>query len=150
MLDSEDIPRAVRRAKHRHVRPSVAIEISGAHRAPGAKHLHDLARRVVDDVQLAVGVETERADVAEHRAATELCGVLDEVRRLRLAGGRIDRQRQRPHAAPDEVGEEIPAAVRRPERAAAIDVSAGDRRADACGRIRESDRSAAETRAGAT
>ena len=60
-------------------------------------------------------------------AARELGGVLGQVGGRRLAGGRHDRQLDRPHAARDEVAEEVAPARGGAEQRAAIDVAAGDR-----------------------
>ena len=57
--------------------------------------------RQADDVQLAVGVEAERADVAELTLAAELRGVLRQPRCARLPLA-VDRERDRPDAALDK------------------------------------------------
>ena len=106
--------------------------------------------RVAHDVELAVGVDAERADVPELRASAERGSVLEEVRCARLAGDGSIVSAERPHAALDEIGEEIAASMRRTECAAAVHVAAGDRAGRCCGRIRESDRRAGEMPAGAS
>ena len=50
---------------------------------------HDPADRMIDDVDLAVGVDAERADVSQHGAAAEFGCVLASIRRARLSG-RLD------------------------------------------------------------
>ena len=75
--------------------------------------LSTVPRDQADDVELAVGVDAERADVAELRLAAELRGVLDETRGARLALA-VDRQRDRPDPALDVVGEEVAAAYAAP------------------------------------
>src|SRR5262249_41127518 len=100
----------------------------GGHRT---EQLQNPSARIADDVQLAVGVDAERADVAERPARPHLRRVLDDVRRGRLARDRIDDERQRPDAALDEIGEEIPAGEGRAEARAAINVATGHRLADA-------------------
>src|SRR2546423_7627928 len=56
--------------------------------------------------------------------------MLHEIRRLRLAGRGVDGQRDRPQTSVDEIRKEVPAAIRRRQRAAAVDIAAGDRVAD--------------------
>ena len=79
---------------------------------------------VVEDEQLAVGVLAERADAPD---GTELGGVLAQVRRGRLSGGRVHGERDRPLASQNEVGEEVAPDIRGTERRATVDVAAGDR-----------------------
>src|SRR5712692_3613544 len=90
-------------------------------------HLQNPAVRITHHVELAIPIDPERADVPELREAAEPGGVLDQVRGSRLAAHSIDGQRDRPDPALNEIREEVPAPECRRERAAAIDVPAGNR-----------------------
>ena len=79
------------------------------------------------EVELTRRVDAERGDAADGRRSAELRRVLDEARRRGFAGSRGDRQRQRPDAAGDKVGEEVPSAIRGAERGAAIHESTAHR-----------------------
>src|SRR4029078_7636696 len=80
-----------------------------------ADDLEDLSSGVADDEQVAVGADAERADDPQPGGAAEFLRVLDDVDLARFAGPGVDAQAERPDA-PEEIGEEVAAAGRRPQR----------------------------------
>src|SRR6185503_18096255 len=128
----ENVPGAIRRSEYGHVRLHVAVEIS---RRPltrdHAKKLEDRGGpREGHDIQLSVGVDAERADVAKRTTRAQFGGVLDKIYRMSLAGP-INRQRNRPDSPSHEICVKVAAEVRRPEGQTSIDEAAGDRLAGA-------------------
>jgi pimeloyl-ACP methyl ester carboxylesterase len=92
-----------------------------------ANQFENAPERVADDVQLAIGVDGERADVAELFTAAKFCGVFDEVGRARVSTRGVVRQRNRPHATLNEIGEEISALIGAAQRSTAVDEPTGNR-----------------------
>src|SRR5918993_2292856 len=95
-------------------------------RAGLAEQLEHDATAVTEDEELAGLIDAEAADVPQLRRAAERGRVLHQAggRCVAIAG---EGQANRPDAAADEIGEEVAAAVRGAERAAAIDVAGADR-----------------------
>ena len=89
----------------------------------------DRARGPVQEEKLVVAVDAKRADHSEHRSPTQRGRMLALIVCRGLASG-IQMQPNREHSPFDEVGVEIAPVIRSVERGAAINETAGDRRAD--------------------
>jgi hypothetical protein len=102
-------------------------ELQSCDREPSRHHFENHAETVAYDVELAIGIESERADVAERRRTAEFGRVLADVEGARRNAHRVDRNSQRPHAALDEIGVEVPAPMGESQGEPPIHVAADDR-----------------------